>query len=147
LRIAFAITTATLLLASCRDALSPLDAHESARAKWAERGPSSYSIIVSRSCECTSESSAPAIVTVQNQAVESRVYVSSGEPVPAMYAGSYPDVSGMFAEIEEALAQHPAQVTITYDDALGYPASVSIDFNFAVADDEFIYQMSELTPR
>jgi len=142
LRVLIAVTTATLSLIACDGVTSPPSGFRQARTRWAERGPSNYVVVVSRSCFCGPGSTEPVIVTVTDGQIESRVYEANGDTVPAEIASAYPDVDQLFAIIEEAYDSHAAQVTVTYHADFGYPVSVFIDRAANAADDEMGYHLT-----
>src|SRR5437868_3872156 len=121
---AAAVEPATLSLNSCDGVTSPRSALEQARTRWAERGPSAYSVTVSYSCFCLPDN--PAVVTVDGGVIVSRVYVT-GDTVPPEAASAYPDVPGLFQIIEDAIRSGADRVNVTYHPDFGYPISVFID--------------------
>jgi hypothetical protein len=139
-----AFTAATLSLSSCDGVTSPRSDLEQARTRWAERGPSSYSITVARSCFCAIESIQPVIVTVADGLIVSRIYLSSLDTVPAEIAAAYPDVPQLFDIIDAAIDQGAAHVDVTYDPDFGYPTHVFIDQAANTADDEIVYELTNL---
>lgn len=141
-RILLLVSTAALSLSSCREGTSPHLALEQARTRWAERGPSNYSVVVSRSCFCAPQSTQPVRVTVENGLVVSRLYVETGQPVPEALASSYPDVDSLFAIVAAAIG-HAARVDATYQPDFGYPESVYIDYDAQAADDEISWGLGQ----
>jgi len=135
------LTTATLSLSSCDGVTSPRSALEQARTRWAERGPSNYSVVVSRSCFCAPPSTDPVTVTVTDGLIASRVYVASGDTVPASIASVFPDIEQLFDIIQDAIAQG-ARVNATYHPDFGYPESAFIDYDSNAADDEVGYSLT-----
>lgn len=141
----FAVGSA-LLLVACQSALAPRERLDEARARWASRGPSSYSITATRSCECLPSMIGPVTIVVSNGVVQSRRYASTGDTVPTPLASEFLSVEEMFARIQRFMALHPARLDVRYDPDTGYPTMVSIDYNARIADDEIIYQLGNLTP-
>jgi hypothetical protein len=139
------VATATLSLSSCDGVTSPRSDLEQARTRWAERGPSDYSIVVSRSCFCAPVTTDPVVVTVAGGVIVSRVYAASGDTVPPAYASVYPDIAQLFDIIDEAIAQRAAHVDVTYEPDFGYPVSVFIDQSANAADDEISYDVTSLS--
>ena len=117
------------------------------RSFWEGQRPASYRITVSRSCECMSETSAPAVVEVTNGVVTSRHYVHTGEPVPPQYAGSFPTIDGLFEIIEAARRDRVARLDVTYDPTYGYPSRISIDHVANMVDDEVVISARGFEPR
>ena len=108
------------LVVACKSTTTPQGGLAAARARWAARGPDSYAVTVTRSCECLPEASGSVRVTVRSKSVESRVYTSSGAAVGAQYAPVFPSVEELFVMIDAAI-RRGANVQVKYDPTLGYP--------------------------
>jgi hypothetical protein len=111
-----------LLLAGCRGTTEPRDGLKSAEALWALRGPSSYTMIVTRSCECLSQQVGSVRIWSSNGVVTSRVTVNGGLPVSDQYATAFPSVEELFSMIDDAIARGTRDLTVRYDPVYGYPA-------------------------
>jgi hypothetical protein len=120
-----------------------------ARHRWQAARPTHYRYILSRSCECLSESTRPVVVVVNRSSgtdvVESVNYVDTGAPA-GQYASAYVSVDALFDVIADAIARHAATVRVAYDAAYGYPRSIFIDYDVQMADDERGYTASGLAP-
>jgi len=128
--LAFMLFTIT----SCSSMVGPREALASARVRWSQRAPSSYSMTIFRGCECLPEMSGPATVSVVNGAVS--VHYTNGVSVPKTYIGAFPDVEGLFDLIDSAQKNHYYKVDVEYDSELGYPVTISLDGDKQMADDE-----------
>ncbi|HJU73950.1 MAG TPA: DUF6174 domain-containing protein [Gemmatimonadaceae bacterium] len=131
----------------CVDATSPDSELEAARRRWADSGPTSYAITISRSCECTPEMTGPVVVSVRNRVVESRTYTRTGTAVASGSIELFPSVEGLFRLIADAIAQRAASLVVRYDPTLGHPIVISIDWDADTVDDEVAYQVRELVLR
>src|SRR6185295_5174161 len=109
-----ALASAMFTLASCSSMVSPEEQLASARARWAQRAPASYSITLRRGCECLPETVGPATVTVSNGEISVN-YTSTGASVPKAYVSVFPDVEGLFDLIEEAHKNNYHKVDVEYD--------------------------------
>jgi hypothetical protein len=127
-------------ISACDSALSPTASLSDARQRWADKGPAAYSIDLFRSCECTAEMSGPVVVNVQNGTVQSRAY-RGGSIVPPNMAPLFPSVEGLFDLIADAAERRAHRLEVRYDRDLGYPAWLVIDYDKAIADDEFTYSV------
>ena len=127
------------ILAACGNPMAPERELQFARHRWAQQHPASYSLTVANWCYCLPASTGPVVVVVRAGQVESRHYVSSGDPVPSAYAEHFPTVEGLFTRIDDALSRHPATLEVDYDPNLGYPTRIAIDFDLRMADDEVTY--------
>lgn len=142
---AVAATMGMLALVSCSSLAGPRADLAEARVRWSQRGPSSYVMTVVRSCECTPLMTGPVMVTVQNGVVVSRTYTSSGAAVTADYASLFPAVDGLFDSIATLHREDPYDIDVSYDAALGYPVSISVDMHKDYVDDEFTVRVSSFT--
>jgi hypothetical protein len=57
-----------------------------------------------------------------------------------------PTIDSLFAWVKNAYVRQAAVVRVTYDPQLHFPASVSIDWNLSMIDDEFSFTVTELRP-
>jgi len=127
-------------ITACSGLLSPSEELSDARRRWADKGPSVYSIDLFRSCECTPEMSGPVTISVQNGTVQSRSYRTGGI-VPPNMAPFFPGIEGLFDLIADGRRRNAHRLEVRYDRELGYPAWLVIDYDKAVADDEFTYSV------
>ena len=131
-----ALAFALFTFISCSSMVSPSEELATARTRWAQRAPASYSITLRRGCECLPETIGPATVTVSNGAINVN-YTVTGASVPKPYVNAFPDVEGLFDLIEAAQKNNYAKVDVEYDAELGYPKTISVDINKQTIDDEF----------
>ena len=117
-----------IALAGCSD-FSPSDELTAARKRWEEWGSQSYDLTVRRSCECLyPEATGPVLVRVRDGVVESRTYVVRDEPVDFSEAGLYPDVTGLFRLVADAI--HDGFLAeVDYDPVSGHPVRVLLDYD------------------
>jgi hypothetical protein len=119
---------------------------DDARALWAAQSVSSYAFTQRRLCFCI-EGGVAVRVEVENGVVASRTRVDDGEPVSPDAAQYYLSVPDLFDFIEETLEREPADLKIVYDQTLGYPTLVEIDYVEMAIDDELTYEISAFTIR
>jgi len=131
---------ALLVLTACGDGFLSstrfVASLRAARARWESRGIDSYELTVRRLCFCAFVE--PVRVKVLDGVIVSRTVVSSGEPVPEVYASSYPDVPGLFAIVEQASIDAD-EFDTDFDPDYGYPTEISIDWIENAVDDEVVY--------
>ena len=142
-----ASTVATLSLAGCDDegpATQQLRDLSSAQARWARVGPDDYGYAVRRRCFCGAEAIGPVRVTVVDGVATSRVYVSSGEPVPESLAPLFPTVDGLFGILTDAFETGAFSIDVVYDPETGVPLDVFIDYRENVADEEVGFEVTEV---
>jgi hypothetical protein len=114
---------------------------QEARALWASAGGDDYAYTISRSCFCPPESTGPFEVTVRDGRIARATRAGS-----AVDAGqlALPTVEELFDQIAEAQRTGAAEVRVSYDDRLGYPAEIWIDVDRMMADEEVGYTVSEV---
>ena len=125
LRLATLAVIVTLDVSGCTAGITnPGNELAAARLRWSGVGPSNYTIMISRRCECLEPGQGPVLVTVRDGVVQSRLYTRTGAPVSAEYAARFPSVDGLFAAIGTALRDGVQPIQVVYDPALGYATRV-----------------------
>jgi len=122
--------------AACGDSTGPETALFALnRAKWSAQHIDTYSFEYRRaSCECLPEWLVPVRITVVDGQVTSVIKIATGDTVPA--PAFRLTIDSLFAELANTLEQKPYRLTVTYDGTLGYPATVSVDYDRQMVDDE-----------
>ena len=72
-----------------------------------------------------------------NGTVASAVYVDSGKAPEHDGFGRYVTIDALFDTIQEGIDENAAEVTVTYDPALGYPTDAAVDYDARMADEEY----------
>ena len=106
---------------------------------------SSYRYFYQNECFCDPETITPVQVEVLNGAIQSVVIRADGTPVAAERWGRYLTVLEVFATIESALGGGADAVQVTYDDQLGYPRDVHIDYAERVGIDDVGFSINNLS--
>ena len=137
--------------ATCEDGGTGPDAEliaelSAARARWEAQGYTDYTLTLRHDCFCGETHRGPVVVSVRSDQIVTRVYQSTGEPVPTDPARFFPDVEGLFAFIAQSLTQHPAQIRAEFHPELGYPTEIFVDFSANIADEERGYLILGLDP-
>ncbi|NNF29701.1 MAG: hypothetical protein HKN73_20930 [Gemmatimonadetes bacterium] len=112
------------------------------RELWERQGMESYRYAVERLCFCGL--AGPVRVTVVDGAVTERIFVQSGDPVPAEQADWYPTVEGLFSILFDAAQRNAHDIEVTYDPDTGVPLDIFIDYEQNVADEELGFQVTEV---
>jgi hypothetical protein len=68
------------------------------------------------------------------------------EPRTEWQDGVYLTVLELFDTIQEAIDEQASEIKITYDDTLGYPTDVHIDYNRRFVDDDIDIFTGDLVP-
>jgi hypothetical protein len=117
-----------------------------ARQQFSDVRHGSYRFTWRRSCECTTESTAQMRITVVSGEITEVFNLETEQAVPAEVRSSLKTIEGVFDMIEDAYNEDAASIHVTYDPAQHFPASVSIDYDLQVADEEFSLQISNVVP-
>lgn len=136
------------LLGACGTPTAPGDPAEALarnQALWARKGPASYQMVLSRTCECLPEATQPVTIVVRNLVVEGRRYLS-GAPVDPQYDILFVSIPELFDLIRQAIDANAPGIAVRYNGQLGYPESIQIDWVAGTADDEVSYRISDFGP-
>lgn len=116
---------------------------ESALETWSVHGPSSYSFTWQRHCECTTDTTAPIRITVDNDQIVSAVYVETEQPVSTDVRAHLQTIDGIFGLIQDAVDEGADMITVQYSSEAGYPTSVAVDYSLGIADEELSLIVSD----
>jgi hypothetical protein len=109
------------------------------RARWAAAGLTDYVYGYNKHCDCYRETPPETVVTVTGGIVTRvhHVHADSPREVPAREGSLdlYWTIEDLFALIESAMARD-AVVRARYDETLGYPTAIYIDYDAALVGDE-----------
>jgi len=111
-------------------------------AKWNNAGLNNYLINSKRICFCASVEEV--IVNVEEGMVKDARYLSSGEYLTIEELQHVYSVNEYFEIIREAINQQANVLRVDYDNDLGFPGNIYIDYDAAIADDEITYEISNL---
>jgi hypothetical protein len=109
---------------------------------WDVQGPARYSFTWQQGCECTAETTAPIRITVVDHAITDAVYVETQLPVGADVRSHLLTIDGVFGAIQDAIDDGAYAISVEYDTESGLPASVAVDYDKGVADEELSLQIS-----
>ncbi len=109
---------------------------------WDTQGLLTYRYAVERLCFCGL--AGPVRVAVENDVATTRVFVLSGDTVPAEQAEWYPTVDGLFALLFDAARRNAHDIEVVYDPATGVPLDIFIDYQQNVADEELGFRVTEV---
>jgi Family of unknown function (DUF6174) len=120
---------------------------ERARQRWAAAGVVSYEYGYHKFCECHGDTPPETLVTVTAGVVTNVRHRPAGSeteiPAAQRNFGYYWTIDGLLDLAESALARD-AVVRIRFDDALGYPTSVYIDYDTNLIGDELDVRITQL---
>jgi hypothetical protein len=106
---------------------------------WEAIGVVTYTYVYQRSSQ-SEDSSLPMTVEVVDNMVVNVIPSISGEPEEATERqgsdDTIPTIDGLFEEIQDAIDSNAFRVVVQYDEQLGYPTSIFIDYDEFLADEE-----------
>ncbi len=112
---------------------------DAARQRWADVGYDAYRMTLQRACFCPEDYRGPFDVTVRHGAVDDATF--NGATVDAERVLT---VAALFDLLEDAYDRNAARVDVTFDDELGYPTSLYIDYDEGIADEEVGYTVADV---
>lgn len=120
---------------------SAQEALTSAQALRDEQWSQTYTLVQQRTCFCPEEYRRPMRYGVVDGSVvrDSAVYHDSDEPLAEDFEPWLLTIDEAFAKIQNAIDTNVASLDVEYDEAYGYPTTISIDINVMMADEEEYY--------
>ena len=117
---------------------------DSARRQWEQAAISHYRFNLNMVCFCAFAENMPLTIEVQDGEVVSMEYQNGNEIDPASleFFQRYETIDKIFAELGKAIDGEADEVTVSFDDAYGFPEQVDIDFIEEAIDDELVLTIS-----
>ena len=142
---------ATPLLAGCvifeskdTDLLANL---ADARARWEAGGTVNYTMYFQRQCIfCPVDVINPVELTVRDDLIEAVFDLELEVPKAEWQDGVYLTVLELFDTVQDAIDLSASDIDVIYDETLGYPIEIHIDFNRRFVDDDIDIFTKDLTP-
>lgn len=139
------IALVTLLtLAACSRHREVLVENHEAEIRWQQLALTDYIFHFQRRCECSYDYTREARITVSNGEIVDITFADDQSQAPRDMWNDFPTVAGLFEAIETAAAEDAHEIRVTYDPDAGYPQSIFIDKQELLADEEKIWQISDL---
>jgi hypothetical protein len=135
------IALVALLVSACSPASqSPLDRN---RALWEAQGIRHYRFDLTIGCFCVFNDQMPLTIEVQDGQVVSMSAAGGADigDFRDFYSG-FDTLEKLFDTIAEAVAGQAQTLEVQYDPTYGYPASIYVDPEELVADDEVGYDVA-----
>lgn len=131
----------SLLLAAC----STTSEYDQNLQKWQDADISHYQFELFIGCFCPFRNVMPLTIEVQDGEVVSitqadGVVVTATDPSYELFI-SVATIEGLFTKLDSSLNGGADEVLVTYDDAYGFPSTISIDQIKEAIDDEIAYQV------
>jgi hypothetical protein len=143
-----ALGIALLAASACDSSLSfsPLLERQrlaQARERWRDAAPANYSFTMQRYCFCLFEGEVR--VRVEDGEVVSVRLVGSDTELVGPQRGLYGPIPDLFAVVADAIDRPAHSIDAEYDDALGFPALVFIDYDERIADEEYGFRVRDVS--
>jgi hypothetical protein len=117
-----------------------------AQQRWMSRGFTNYTFDTRHGCFCTPQTG-PVRITVRNGIVVSATFLETGLPVEAADFVYWYTIEQLFDRIPSSADQEGvADITVTYDEVLGYPSLIRVIPEKDVIDGGESYSVTEVTP-
>jgi hypothetical protein len=114
------------------------------RERWAAQRILDYQLTMSRSCFCAPEGVGLVVLTVIEGEPVQWQYFLSGDPIAPEWRGVFPAVEGLFDFIEDAIDRGAESIEVRYDEDLGLPTTIRIDYRLAAVDEEIAYEVEKI---
>ena len=114
---------------------------------WESQNLDTYRFQFQWQCFCLPDYVETVWVTVEEGAITSVEAVDPkfGGPVPDM--NEFRTIDGLFDLIRDGIENQAYEIRVTYNETFGYPASVYIDYDFNMADEERGFEILEFESR
>ncbi len=112
--------------------------------KWLSHKISNYQIEMQKLCFCPPEVVRMMIFEINENEIKTARYVDTGDTVAPENYNQDNTIEGLFAVVEQAMTNDPAEISITYDEEYGFIKSVTIDFHEKTLDDEVSFITSNM---
>lgn len=114
------------------------------RERWAAQRILDYQLTLSRSCFCSAEGAGLVVLTVLEGEPAEWQYFLSGDPIAPEWRSVFPTVDGLFDFVEDAIDRGAESIEVRYDEDLGLPTTIRIDYRLAAVDEEIAYEVEKL---
>jgi len=111
--------------------------------KWESMNMNHYVYNFRASCYCIDEWVREVSVTVNNNSVISVLFTNDGEPPQTLQISDWHTINSLF-DLSKAIIEEAAEFKLEYDKTYGNPTLISVDWDFEIVDDEFIFNLSSV---
>jgi len=95
-------------------------------------------------CFCDPATVRPVSIEAANGQIADVRYVDDQAMPPISALRAYRTIEELFTQIEETLAQEPAEVWLEFDETYGYPTVFALDWDRRIADEGFRIEIANL---
>jgi len=110
---------------------------ENAKSNWQRAGLNGYSYVFNWSCFCLPSYTQQVTIDVDSDTITAIWQTNDSVPLPDSLYTNYHTVPELFELINSQLERNPYRADLEFDSELGYPLSAFIDFEEAMADEEW----------
>ena len=132
------------LLSACSGLAQPLPPvvaeYQENRQLWQQANLQNYDMSYQRQCYCRTELLRPLRVSVREGRIASALYADDGSILLPDLDYDLKSVGDFFDLIADAIDRSADKLHVSYDDTLGFPSSISIDYFKLMSDDEVTIQ-------
>ncbi len=114
-------------------------------AKWSAANISNYQYTYQSSCFCPPPFTDEVVITVLDGVIQSVFSTTSNVDLDSALHSSFDTVDGLFSRIQTAIDENAERISVSYDEELGYPTVIDIDFDSRLADEEVRIQTRDLS--
>jgi len=111
--------------------------------KWESMNMNHYVYNFRASCMCIDEWVREVSVTVNSNSVISVLFTNDGEPPQTLQISDWHTINSLF-DLSKTIIEEAAEFKLEYDKTYGNPKLISVDWDFEIADDEFIFNLSNV---
>ena len=111
-------------------------------AKWAEAAASNYDVVVTRG-PLYAEGHPTVALEVRDGVIVGGTYPDTGEPVEPFILDGHQTVPELFDLIRDALGRRVPAIAVSYDQELGFPREIIIDYDSFRIDDDLYVAVSD----
>ena len=111
--------------------------------KWESMNMNHYVYNFRDSFMCIEEWVREVSVTVNNNSVISVLFTNDGEPPQTLQISDWHTINSLF-DLSKTIIEEAAEFKLEYDKTYGNPKLISVDWDFEIADDEFIFNLSNV---
>lgn len=112
------------------------------RRLWKKQDITNYRYTLSNSCFCVPEARGPVIIEVRNGKTVSVTSEATGEEVNPDFFQNFDTIPELFNVIRDAINRRADSLDVQYDDKLGYPTDININYKFQLADEELFLSVT-----
>jgi len=114
------------------------------RERWAAQRMFDYQLTMSRACFCPPEGAGLVVITVLEGEATAWQYFLSGDTIAPEWRAAFPTVDGLFDFLADAIDRGAAEIEVRYDEQIGVPTTIRVDYRLAVADEEIAYEVEKI---